>query len=377
MTDWGVGITELASLFLIVFLVYLLQCICWVSPHAIVFKLGIRARGNRRYQGFVWNALDTAGLLANPFPPLAPLLATQWPAFELSPDSIRFPGKEGERVSISWEKLAVTHSDSKLFCNGALAFKGSDVQVKQCSEILTQLKRSHRGQREQIIQDWLRKMINSQAASRLVRVFAGRACWLRVIANFQFVFLFLLIPLGFREFGTGILWRAVLMLVLIDITIVLEFWTLHKVMFPQAESKDHRFKSALTILLSPIAAIRACDAVARDLLAGYHPLAAAGALLSAEEFRRFAGEQLRLCRFGDYANKQYQAMLQKAMEKAIRQQDLDPEELMRPPEAQSGCVVYCPRCLAQYTKIREECSDCGFENIAQLEGVAAGKSSSK
>lgn len=366
MTDWGIGITELASLFLIVFLVYLLQCICWVSPRAIVFKLGIRAHGNRRYQGFVWNALDTAGLLANPLPPLAPLLAVQWPALELSADSIQFSGKEGESVSIPWEKLTVTHSDSKVFCDGTLAFKGGDLQVAQCVELLGQLQRSRHGQREQIIQDWLRKMNNIQAASRRVRVFARKACWLRVIANFQFIFLFLLIPLGFREFGTGILWRAVLMLVLIDITIVLEFWTLHKAMFPQAESKGQRFKSALTILLSPIAAIRACDAVARDLLGGYHPLAAAGALLPEEEFRRFAGEQLRLCRFSNYASKPYQAMLQKAMERAIRQKELDPEELMRPPEAQSGCVVYCPRCLAQYTKTRKECSDCGYESMAAL-----------
>jgi len=155
---------------------------------------------------------------------------------------------------------------------------------------------------------------------------------------------------------------VILMLVLISVTVALEFWTLHKAMFPGAGGQ--RFKSGITILLSPMAAIRACDAVARDLLSGYHPLAVAAVLLPEEEFRRFAGEQLRLCRFGDYFDKQYQAAVQKAMERGIRQKEIDPEELLQPPEHESGCVVYCPRCLAQYTKPRESCADCGYEGMA-------------
>ena len=366
--------TELASLFLIVLLVYLLQCICWVSPRAIVFALGIRGRGRRRSHNFVWNAFDTAGLIANPLPPLAPLLVAQWPAFELTPDFIQFEGKdtkdakEGDPVCIPWDKLQITHSESKLVCNGSPAFKGSESQVLQYADLLRQLQQARRAQRGQIIQDWLRKMTNTQAASRRLRVFVRKSRWLRIIANFELLFLFLLIPLAFERFGTGILWRVILMLVLISVTVALEFWTLHKAMFPAAGGQ--RFKSGITILLSPMAAIRACDSVARDLLSGYHPLAVAGALLLEEEFRRFAGEQLRLCRFGDYFDKQYQTTLQKVMERAIRQKEIDPEELLQPPEHESGCVVYCPRCLAQYTKQRTECSDCGYESVAAFDHVA-------
>lgn len=367
MTSFA-GTTELASLFFIVLLVYLLQCICWASPRAIVFALSIRGRGKRRYQGFDWNAFDTSGLLANPFPPLSPLLVVQWPAFELTPDCIQFAAKEGEPVSIPWEKLKLSHSESKLLCNGSVAFKGSEAQVLQYVELLGELQHARRAQRPQLIQDWPRKMTNTQAAGRRLLVFSRRSCWLRIISNLQFVFLFLLVPLAFEKFGTGILWRVILMLVVISIAITLEFWTFHKATFPRAGGQ--RLKSGLTILLSPMAAIRACDVVARDLLSGYHPLAVAGAVLRAEEFKRFASEQLRLCRFGDYLDKQYQQTLQKAMEKIIRQKDLDPEELMRPPERETGCVVYCPRCLAQYTKERESCTDCGYEGLAVFDRVA-------
>lgn len=361
MTSLGTGTTELLSLFLIVLVIYVVQCICWVSPRSVVFGLDFRGRGKRSRQGIILNALETAGILANPFPPLTPLLAVQWPAFEVTPDGIQFESKEGEAISIPWEKLKVTHSETRLRCNGSLAFKGSEFQVLQYVELLGQLQQARRGQRGQMIQEWVGKMMNRQAASRRLRIFALRTRWLRIVAILQFVFLFLLVPLSFARFGTLIVWRLIVMLVVISIAITVDLWIVHKSLFPKAG--EHRFKSASITLLSPIAAIRACDVVARDLLSGYHPVAVAAAVLPVEEFRRFAGEQLRLCRFGDYLDKQYQATLQKAMERAIRHEGVDPEELLRPPEREGDCVVYCPRCLAQYTKQREGCSDCGFEKL--------------
>src|SRR5262249_11777404 len=159
----------------------------------------------------------------------------------------------------------------------------------------------------------------------------------------------------------GILWRVILVLVIISVAIALEFWTLVKSAYP--DSNVSWLTSLVTVILSPVAAIRAEDTAARDLLSGYHPLAAAGAVLPEDEFRRCAAEQLRLCSFGDYHDQQYQQALQKAMEQGVKQKQLNPPDLLRPPEPESGCVVYCPRCLAQYTKARTECTDCGYEGV--------------
>lgn len=361
------GTAELIFLFVIVVLVYVIQCIYWVTPRSIVFTLGLRGRGQRRSQGYVWSALDTAGLLANPFPPFTPLVAVQWPAFELTPDGIQFPGKtdEGEIISVPWEKLEVSHTESRLKINGSLAFKGGEAQVLQYIELLGSLQAAPRQQRAQIILDWQRRMMNAETASRRVKLFAGRSLWLKILTNLQFLFLFVLVPLGFYRFGAMIWWRALLIVLVFSITISMEFWTLHKLLLPSA--KEQRFKTVAVAVLSPVAAIRALDVVARDLLGGYHPLAAAAAILPDEEFTRFAGEQLRLVRFGDYQDKQFQAGLQKVMEQAIRKKKLDPQKLLRAPQAESGCVVYCPRCLAQFTKAREDCSDCGYENLAPFE----------
>lgn len=362
------GTTELISLFLLVLLIYLVQCICWVNPRSIMFTLGLGGRGQRKRQGYVWSSLHTAGVLAGPFPPLTPLVAAQWPSFELTPDGIQFLGKDGDDVSVPWETLRLVHSESKLKCNGSVVFQGSEVQVQQYVALLGSLGAAQRQRRAQIIQDWQRRMLNTQAASRRVKVYTGRSLWLKLLANLQFVFLFVLLPLGFYWLGTVIWWRALLIVLVLSLTITLEFWTLHKLLFPSA--KEQRFKTAAVTVLSPVAAIRACDVAARDLLAGYHPLAVAVAILPADDFRRFAGEQLRLCRFGDYLDKQYQAGLLKAMEQAIRQNKLNPQDLLRAPEPEEGCVVYCPRCLAQYNKTRDECADCGFEKLAAFDRVA-------
>src|SRR5215813_7423304 len=132
--------SELSLLFLIVLLIYLVQCICWASPRAIIFSLGLRGRGKRRAAGFVWNLLDTAGFFADPLPPLAPLVVIQWPAFELTPDSIHFTPKEDqERVSVPWEKLEIKRTDTQILYNSAVIFKGSAAQVAQCVELLGQV----------------------------------------------------------------------------------------------------------------------------------------------------------------------------------------------------------------------------------------------
>src|SRR5258708_17081025 len=121
--------TELGSLFLIVFAVYIVQCICWVSPDSLVFALGLRGRGKKKHRGLTLSGLDTAAFLANPLPPLSPLLVTHWPAFQLNPDSILFSGANGEETSIPWHTLIVTPSGSMLFSNGPSVFKGDEIQV--------------------------------------------------------------------------------------------------------------------------------------------------------------------------------------------------------------------------------------------------------
>lgn len=360
--------SELQSLVLVVLVIYLVQCLHWVTPGAAVFVLRFRGRGKRKRSGFVWSALGTEGFLASPFPPLSPLTVATWPAFQLDPDGIAIPQSEGDPLFLPWEGLAVTHSDSRLLCNGKPAFRGGEAQVLASFALLQRLRSVARSERAKMLERWLVQAMSARRVARRLRVFSGRSRWLRVLVNLQFAFLFLAVPMLFARAGTGILWRVILFLLGLSALIALEFWTVHRRLYPGAST---RLKSAVTIVLSPVAAIRACDVLARDLLTGYHPVAAAGGLLPAGEFAEFAGEQLRLCRFGGQHDKWYQQTLAKLMSQAIKQTGTRPETLLRPAERYEGCVVYCPRCLAQYVKDAGRCADCGFAGLVPFKGAAA------
>jgi hypothetical protein len=353
--------TQLGTLFLIVLAVYVIQCICWVSPDSVVFVLSLWGRGKRKGQGFVWSALDTAAFFANPLPPLSPPLVTHWPAFQLNPDSILFTGPKGETVSIPWDKVTITHSDSKLFCNGTQVFKSVEIQILSHFELLQQLRQGKRSEREQIIQRWLRRSLNVQSAGRHLKVFRRRSLWLRTVTNLQFFFLFLLLPVAIGTFVPRILWLAIFLVVATSVAIAVVFWRLHRELL--AKAKDTRFKATLITALSPISAIRACDTLCRDLVANYHPVAVAGAICSDADFASLAGEQLRRIKFSVFASQWYQKKLEDLIEQVIRQKGLEPEQLLAPSVQTSGCIVYCPRCFAQYVAERSECADCGYEAL--------------
>src|SRR5262249_37546141 len=150
--------------------------------------------------------------------------------------------------------------------------RGSEAQVLGYFALLQQLRSAGRPQRASMLERWLGQGMSARSAARRLQMFSGRARWLRVLVNLQFAFLFLAAPLLFAWTGTGILWRALLFLLGLSALIALEFWGAHRKLYPEAGST--RLKAVVTIVLSPVAAIRACDVLARDLLIGCHPLAA-------------------------------------------------------------------------------------------------------
>jgi hypothetical protein len=362
--------SELESLFLVVLLIYFAQCIYWVTPGAAVFTLSFRGRGKRKLRGFVWSALKTEGFLASPLPPLTPLTVAAWPAFELDPGGVAFREANGEWSFLPWDRVVVTQSESKLRCNGTPVFHGCESQVLECSRLLRRLQEAEKPARGPMIQRWLLKAMNARSAERRLRVFTGRSRLLRILANVQLVFLVLVVPLAFARFGPAILWRVILFFLAMQSFLALEFWTVHRKLFRPAASA--RFKSALTILLSPMAAIRGCDVLARDLFSGCHSLAVGSVLLPPQEFARLAGEQLRQWRLGDHRDPWYQETVARLMDRTVRQGGVRPDSLLLPAERESGCVAYCPRCLAQYVKNSGSCTDCGFATLEPFEPGLSG-----
>jgi len=68
----------------------------------------------------------------------------------------------------------------------------------------------------------------------------------------------------------------------------------------------------------------------------------------------------------------YGDQLQLALTRMLEKKGVNAKLLLAAPEQEAGCVVYCPRCHAQYTKAREDCADCGYgELLAFVEQAIA------
>ena len=200
---------ELASLLVVVLLVYLFQCLCWAPTRAHVFSLEPGGESGKRKRGFLWSALKLTGYWANPLPPLQPLLVVDWPQFQPEPEILRILHADEEPVSIAWEELKVTRSGSKLSCNGTVVLQGSTKQLKQSQEFLDKLKRAKVKERKKLIEAWLRKATDAAAIEERLKGFCDKSRWLDIAVNLQFVLLFLIVPMAFFRFGSRALWPMV------------------------------------------------------------------------------------------------------------------------------------------------------------------------
>lgn len=353
---------DLVLLLVIVVLVYLFQCICWAPAQAQVFSLDMDRPG-RRKRGFTWSALKLTGYWANPLPPLQPLVVVNWPDVQLSAEALRI----AEAEPIAWEQVTVARSGGKLMCNGTALVAGAADRLKEWQELIGRLQRAKVRDRQKQIAAWLRKATDVEAARGRLDLFDGAARWLEPAANLQFFLLFIITPLGFFRFGSRALWPLLGAVLTTSIFIVWRLWRSHKKLFPN--DGEMRFKVVFSALLSPIHAIRALDSLAHELLAGFHPVAVAGAICAKKEFEAIAGEQLRALSFSQSGESWYGEQLRAALLAMLSKKDIRAERLLEAPEREGDCVQYCPRCRAQYTKTRDECADCGFGPLKTFAGA--------
>ena len=267
--------------------------------------------------------------------------------------------------------MKTTRSGGKLSCNGTVVLQGGAEQLKQIQELLEKLKRAKVKERKKLIEAWLRKATDAAAIEDRLKVFCHKSRWLDLAVNLQFFLLFLIVPMAFFRFGSRALWPMAGAVIATSIFIAWRSVKLHKYFF--AGDGEGRFKSIFSTVLSPIYAIRAGDALVRDLLAGFHPVAVAGVVCSKQELEAFAGEQLRANKFSVAGKSWYGDQLQLALANMLETSGLNAKRLLAAPERDGNCVLYCPRCRAQYTKAREDCADCGHAYLLGFEGQAAEK----
>lgn len=310
-------------LFLILAAIYLSECILWVPREAAAFLAPFGRRAHLRRPSFTLGWSGTGPLLRNPLPPLgfAALCAF---------------GSGGARAATA----------------PAAAAPGS--------------------------------RLDAEAVAARVEEYRSRSGALRVLCNLLFLSMFVLAPALVRWQGLGRWWMPLLAaLVLLMAATLFAYRRAHGALYP-GQSAERR-KRIAALLFSPPAVARAHDALARDLLAPFHPLAAAAALSPREEFLDLARRALvdaRAAAPGAAAGDASAAAGRGGaragkpaapgpsvgeIEALVRRAGARPEELLAPPaRPEAHARSYCPRCHCQYTFAAGACADCGGLGLQPL-----------
>ncbi len=359
------------ALILVLFAVYLSECIFLPSGHASLFKRSIRGRwrvslptspATSLYRVVVEGLLPQLGsvFVAEPAPPLISLSGVccfLGRADTASPKYIDFANTEP-----FLSKGCTVSSGSEVVC-----FSGTAQQAHLLSELLAKVKVSDSTRRDALITADLRRMLNTRRAAQRWKAYQKASGFLSLGSWTMFgtlVALFAMLVL-FRFQAVAAWPLAVLILLVIPHTAYV-FYRVHVIFFRR--KVEDRWRQIALMFLTPPACIRASDFIAHELFAGFHSLAVSRVLLGNVESRDFAARTLREMMYpldidepndSSGAAEWAKAKWMKLVWEWIEQEFGDPRQLIDAPrKATAGCVCYCPRCLTQYLFLRGFCSDC-------------------
>ena len=381
------------TLFLVLAALYLTELPVWVGPASLGFRTvrGKRWRGLYPNRGF--GAGEGSLHPAFPFPPLGTVLVTHLPPATLTPAGLFRAAPPAlppacpptaEPLSFPFEAIErVAADDRALRINGKFVLKtGSRELTAHLASLLLSLAKSAPGERPALIRKEVRRQFDTKALRKRLNAFQKETAGLAWLCNSLFVYLFVAAPVVIGYRGLVAVWLPLLAgLVLLAGFIARAFRAAHKSLYPQAAGERHLHM--LRILLSPLSAIRARDQLSRELLATFHPLAAAFVLAPVGEFRELAARFIRDGRHPvrlaeaeeelllGSALKSERGQTQEAIERLVQNAGLSIGELLAAPDAEPSCNAYCPRCRSQFVQKEGVCSDCPGVELQPLPGNAA------
>jgi hypothetical protein len=301
--------SPLATLFVVVVALYLVECLLIVPEDALVLVEGRRGVWRVAGRAFALGALRKRIVLLSPFAPHVAVLVV--PAWSM-----------------------------------ARALVGSrDAGVRSRAESIERaLDDATSGER-------LRSRIATMRAS------TARVRWLSVLL---FVHLFVLWPALVYWLGLGAIWPAILTeLVFLQLLICWSYVRARRALAADGGQST----SVVIFALSPPAAARAMTALTRDVASDVHPVSAALHLCRAEDALEVAARARRATRFGPDAEhatpeaKWFATQWARRLD-AMLEETVGVAAVPNAPTHDGESQSYCPRCWTQYTASSGTCAEC-------------------
>jgi len=294
--------SDLELLFLVLVLIYGLECAGWVRRGSVVFLSWLGRQWRVAHPGALLGNQRGGFIFAPPLPPLGTLLAGHQFPLSFSPETVL--AYVATSVNPGWrpvqtEKLfrfadirGIEVSGKRVRVNGEVLLTApSPSFAEHLAQHLRQLSTLAPAKREGAIDEIFRGLLDTKAIEKRWQEFQKVAAGLPLLANFLFGYLFLLAPILIWNLGLRRCWLGLTIgLIASTLTTALLFRRAHKTLYPAAE--EDRFSHFLILLLSPATTILARVVLSRPLLETSHPLATAKVFCPDQQFREFARKVL-------------------------------------------------------------------------------------
>ncbi len=349
-------------------LLYLMQCAAYLPREALLFSRSLRDWRIRTATG--WRLLHVRPSANWLYATRFALRMRDGKLYARSPASRfgwRAPGARGAVVEFGGTEALdlrgrLVRVDGRPFCR-ALSKRGARRMLhwlRQLEEGGEDLVRTH-------VEAALAASLSLAAFREQFETFKSSTRALGWLCDSYFCFLFVGVPglilLAHEERGLLIAFTTI---ALLHVVTLVALALAHRRLYP--EDPGELFELVLSAAFYPPILLRARGEFATDLLAAFHPVVAAAALLPDGPRRRFFRAQLLRLEREVAATPEPDAMPElerRAVLDLLEACGVTRDDLMQPPPRDDAqALAFCPICAVDYVRTEGQCGDCGVELIA-------------
>jgi hypothetical protein len=369
-------LTDLELILLVLAALYFSECSCWI-PETAMCVCGVRRHRTAVAMGPLANEHGRL-VLTNLLPWSFSFVCSAWPLPFDARGIVLVPGggiqdANGGRndLWLPYEAISsITTEERKLLINGRVVAKlFSAAGAVFVATRLDCVRRATPAKREQAAEAVLADITDTVAISgRLRRLKIERRALTDICTAFA-IYAFVVGPALYYAGALNRAWSAATYL-----ASFLAIWACSIAYYCAMYRSFIRGSRMIAVsrmvmlLLSPAAAMRAAESIARGCFDGYEPVAVASVICQQRDLRKLAEQRLReLCAqpqapvvasSEDRALLWFQERVALRLRMAVEEAGLDPRELLAEPVRMVDAQSYCPRCLTQYTLDHGSCESC-------------------
>lgn len=370
--------TEGQTLFLILGLLHLSECVVWMGKRTVLFS----ARWGRGYRIFFASERfgnNHGGLaLLNPLSPLGSNFLGHWIPLSISPDgvcafSLQTIGDAGRPFQtgkiLIFREISDSKADGKyLWLNESRFVKCGDAEQSAfLAKWIRQLSFKTAKNRERIIRKTWASQFSKEDALKCrdrVRTIVGGIRWNCLVF---FVLLYGVAPIMASTYGLiGSIIPVAIVMLICALFISISYLYVHKVLYPSLS--NDRLVNFVKMILCPPAAIRATDLLTLHAMSRFHPVLLANIILGShnEAFTRAVIKDMQYPIRHDLTDPVALSIVSwhAACEIDACKNFLEAENfaVFRDfpvlPDRDGDSSAYCPRCSCQFENRLDECPDC-------------------